>query len=351
MNEEKWRLIVSGQRADFLARMMLLLFRAMAMVYWCAITARNAAYNRGLLSTRKPPIAAISIGNITAGGTGKTPIVIWLCNLLAGKGFNPAVLTRGYKGSNNIADEPALIAKNCPNCEVVINSDRFAGAIEIAPKLGTSGVLILDDGFQHRRLSRDLDILTIDATCPFGFDRMLPAGLLREPISGIKRAKAAIITRCDLATEEQVNFAQWRLMRISPEIQIFKAAHKYHGIEMLGGKVLSMPEVAGKKCFAFCGIGNPYAFIECLINEGVSLFDYKIYQDHHNYTKKDIDEILELSTSCELIITTEKDFVKLQGFNNPLLIEKCGCTKLEIKFLTDIKPLEDIILKTIDKRR
>lgn len=348
MEAEKWREIVSGSRVDIKARCLLLIFRILAVIYGLIITVRNLAYRNGVLPVKKAELPVISVGNITAGGTGKTPIVIWLCQMFAAKNLKTAVLSRGYKGDGQSADEPELIRKSCPESQVIINSDRFAGSVEACKKLGNEGVLILDDGFQHRRLGRELDILTVDATCPFGYERILPAGLLRESLSGIKRAKIAIITRCDIATEEQINFVTWRLIRINPDIAIYKVGHRYSGIEMLDGKNIEMPDLSGKKCFVFCGIGNPHAFLECLFNCNVSVVDYKIYADHHNYTVSDAEYLLTKASDCDIMLTTEKDFVKLKGLDCPELFTKCGCTKLEIDLYGKSEELSELIINNID---
>ena len=319
-------------------------FKCLSFVYRVIITARNTAYNRGWLAARRAPLPVISIGNITAGGTGKTPLVIWLCNHFARNGVVTAVLSRGYKGTDTDADEPTLIRRDCPNTSVFINKDRYKGAIEAAKTIH-NGVLILDDGFQHRRIKRDLNIITIDATCPFGYDRMLPAGLLREPLTEIKRAKVAIVTRCDIVTEDQINFVTWRLIRYNPSMLIVRAGHKYNGITMLDGSKLTMKALIGKKCFVFCGIGNPNAFLECLWNNNVSFTDYEIFEDHHNYGPADVNYILTKAKDCDIILTTEKDFVKLQDVTDPQFRKKCGCTEFEIEFYDNQQQLLSLINK------
>ncbi len=338
---------MSGGRSDKNSRRVLLIFKCLSSVYRVIIKARNAAYDRGWLAVMRAPLAVISIGNITAGGTGKTPLVIWLCNHFAAKGLSTAVLSRGYKGSGDEADEPTLIRNNCPQTSVIINKDRCKGADEAAQTL-SGGVLILDDGFQHRRMGRDLDIITIDATCPFGYDRMLPAGLLREPLTEIKRARAAVITRCDIVTEEQINFVMWRLIRYNPDMLIVRAGHKYNGITMLDGVKLAMKAIVGKKCFVFCGIGNPNAFLECLWNNNVSFTDYEIFEDHHNYTAADVNYILTKAKDCDIILTTEKDFVKLQDVTDPQFRTKCGCTEFEIEFYDNKQQFVNLVNKIAD---
>ena len=204
MSYEQWhRRLISGQDIGFVAKVLRLFLSWAAIVYWLVIGVRNFLYSKGWLKTISVNAIVFSVGNITVGGTGKTPLVIWLCRFLAQKDFSCAILTRGYKAAFSIQrsnirvqdykDELAMLAENCPQAKIVVNSDRVAGAIRAINEF-EARILIMDDGFQHRRLARDLDIVMIDATQPFGYGRLLPAGLLREPISSLKRADVVVIT-------------------------------------------------------------------------------------------------------------------------------------------------------------
>ena len=178
--------------------------------------------------------AVISIGNITVGGTGKTPLVIWLCKFLQQKEIQCAVLTRGYKTRTQTrvtsderqatSDEPAILAESCPQAKIIVNPNRLEAAAEAVSKFGAK-VLIMDDGFQHRRLHRDLDIVTIDGTCPFGYGKMLPAGLLREPVASLKRADAVVLTRCDQISQSKLCQIEEELQLINPDMIIAKSIH------------------------------------------------------------------------------------------------------------------------------
>jgi tetraacyldisaccharide 4'-kinase len=189
--------------------------------YSLVVRLRNFLYSKRRLKIHTADVPVISVGNITTGGTGKTPLVIWLCNTIYQKSkiknqkCGVAILTRGYKtrgtrdegpfdfaqGRRGTTDELAILAESCPQAKVIVNPDRAAAARRAVGFCAK--VLVMDDGFQHRRLRRDLDIVTIDATCPFGYGRLLPAGLLREPVASLRRADAAVVTRCDQNSESE----------------------------------------------------------------------------------------------------------------------------------------------------
>ncbi len=312
MNHDTYRRIVSGQDQRPGVRALRVLFGAAALVYGLVMRGRNLLFAIGILRSRAAGIPVISIGNITTGGTGKTPLVIWLCNYLRNMGIHSSILTRGYKTHpDQITDEPALLAKACPDTDVVVNPNRVAGAKK-AISVHQAQTLVLDDGFQHRRLKRDLDIVAVDATCPFGYGRVLPAGLLREPKSGLSRADAVIITRFDQADAEQMRQLEEKIQQISPNIPIAKAVHKHTGAVTFQNEKLGLEELRSKKIFAFCGIGNPNAFFRCLEQNDLSLADTQTFDDHHAYTQEEMKQIFERAISCgaEMILCTQKDWVK-----------------------------------------
>jgi tetraacyldisaccharide 4'-kinase len=316
---------VSGRRSGFIATVLRFLAGVAAFFYSVIIGIRNFLYLRNLLKSyavtqaglktsdrAQASVPVISIGNITVGGTGKTPMVIWLCNMLGAKDIKCVILSRGYKSANGESDEPAILAKNCPGASIAVNPDRLAGAIE-AVRRHHAQVLIMDDGFQHRRLHRDIDIITIDATQPFGFNRMLPAGLLREPITSLKRAHAAVLTRCDLVSEDNLAKLTETINGINPNMVVARSVHAPVCARGAGDKEITLEKLRAKKVFAFCGIANPDAFLATLGRLGVNLVGSKIYDDHHTYTARDISEICRDAEQLgsELIITTEKDYDKI----------------------------------------
>jgi len=294
-----------------------------APVYALAIRLRNFLYSKGWFKTYKVNAIVLSIGNITVGGTGKTPLVVWLCNFLHQKEIQCAILTRGYKthtkerGTRDERretkiDEPAILAENCPQAKVIVNPDRVAGANKAITRFGAK-VLIMDDGFQHRRLHRDLDIVTIDATLPFGYDKLLPAGLLREPIAALKRADAVVITRCDQIHQAELSELEAKLQQVNPNMVITRSIHRPVCAKLADGKEISIEQLRDRKIFAFCGIGNPQSFLGTIKGTRSEVVGSKIYDDHHHYTPDDLTCIYEQAggLKADLILTTQKDWSKI----------------------------------------
>jgi len=296
-----------------------------ALFYAAAIALRNFLYSKGWLKTYRPNAPVISIGNITVGGTGKTPLVIWLCNMLSRKGIASVILTRGYKTKKgDLSDEPALLRQTCRQAEVIVNSNRAAAADKAVNQFGAK-VLIMDDGFQHRRLQRDVDIVTIDATCPFGYGKLLPAGLLREAPGALKRAHAVVITRCDQITQEQLSQLQQQLKTINAEMIITTAIHNPICAKSGPDEEISLQQLSDKRIFAFCAIGNPESFLSTIKALQCKLAGAKFYNDHHHYSEADISDIYKTaqSANADLILTTHKDYTKIAPFLQPQLKLTC----------------------------
>jgi len=310
LEQEDFRDIISGRRKAVDAVLARLGLSIAGAAYSAAIRVRNSLYDKQILKTHSAGAAVISVGNITTGGTGKTPLVIWLVRYLA-KQYRPAVLTRGYKSNQGISDEASLLARACSKIPVIVNPDRVTGAKEGI--IQGANVLVMDDGFQHRRLARDLDIIAIDATCPFGYGRLLPAGLLREPLSSLKRADAVIITRADQVNRDRLDEIAQTLNAIKPSLVIATAVHKPLFLVDNHGAELQLTHVKNKKVFAFCGIGNPDAFLSTLKSLGATVAGSSVYDDHYHYSKADIEQLAASTkaTNADLALTTEKDFSKI----------------------------------------
>jgi tetraacyldisaccharide 4'-kinase len=330
LNQEGYRRLVSGASGGLAAAILRCLLGVVAWFYSIVSGLRNFFYSRGWLKTYSANAIVFSIGNITVGGTGKTPLVIWMYNLLRQRNIRCAILTRGYKATHNsklktqnYSDEPAILTKSCPEAKVIVNPDRVAGAAEAVDEFSAK-VLIMDDGFQHRRLCRDLDIVAIDATCPFGYGKVLPAGLLREPLAGLKRADAVVIARCDQRGEAELSQLEDKLREVNPDMIIARSLHAPVCVKSIGNKEISIGELKNKKIFAFCGIGNPNAFLNTIGGLGCrkqqsyvpirhNLAGSKIYNDHYQYTNNDIADIYEEAEhlGADLILTTQKDWTKI----------------------------------------
>jgi tetraacyldisaccharide 4'-kinase len=342
LNQESYHKLILGEGGSLRSILLRLPLWAASQIYSIVIRLRNFLYSKGWLRIGRVNATVISVGNITVGGTGKTPLVIWLCNQvtknskLKTQNYGCAILTRGYRATKNskpcpersrriktqnYSDEPAILSEHCPQAKVIVNPDRVAGAVEAVSQFG-SKVLIADDGFQHRRLARDLDIVTIDAGRPFGYGRMLPAGLLREPVTELKRADAVVITRCEQADEVELNLLEEKLRVFNPALIIARSVHAPVCMKSQSGEEISIEKLKGKKIFAFCGIGNPDAFFNTVKALGAELVGSKIYNDHYHYTNKDIDDIYEEACGAracpkaDLILTTEKDRTKIADSNS-----------------------------------
>jgi tetraacyldisaccharide 4'-kinase len=328
---------------------------AAAKLYTAVILLRNLAYSKKWLKVHTAGVPVISIGNITAGGTGKTPLVIWLCKFLQQKEFQYAILTRGYKTHSQTRatsdkrratiDEPAILAETCPHAKVIVNPDRVAAASQAINKFGVNA-LIMDDGFQHRRLARDLDIVTIDAMRPLGYSKMLPAGLLREPVAALKRADAVVITRCDQVGEDELTELEKKLRLLNPDMIIARSIHKPVCAKSIDGSQISIDELKDKRALAFCGIGNPDAFFNTVNGLGCDIVSSKIYDDHHQYTDDCLAGIYEQAghLKADLILTTQKDWAKITQLAPVKKDIPLAYLAIELKFISG----EDKITRLIE---
>jgi tetraacyldisaccharide 4'-kinase len=302
------------------------LLRLLSLPYRSAVNLRNGLYDRRLFQQARLPCPVISVGNITVGGTGKTPMVILLAKLLREKGRRPAVLSRGYgartkspvnivsdgnrilMGWHEAGDEPTLIAHSVPGVPVLTGPRRLLTGRVAIGHLGAD-VLILDDAFQHRVLYRDLDIVLIDAAHPFGNGRLLPGGPLREHAKSLGRAHLLIRTGDGREPEPPPPEI--------PELPSFRGFHRPLGLVEVGtDRLLPVDSLQGQKVCAFAGIGRPEAFRRSLNELASEIVSFRPFPDHHPYGPADIDSLRRLAgqTGAERIVTTEKDGVRLADF-------------------------------------
>jgi len=312
-DHDQFKAIISGRRTDARAHIARILLRGSSLGYELIVRVRNGLYDRRVLRAHQAGVPVICIGNLTTGGTGKTPLVVWLCRHVKEKQLRCAILTRGYRTrKGELSDEPALLAAQCPDVPVVVNPDRVAGAAEAINHHGAQ-VLVMDDGFQHRRLARDLDIIAIDATNPFGYGRVLPAGLLREPITGLERAHAAVLTRCDQVSDATLAEIEDRIREINRNLVVVRSNHAPVAIHTASETEIPLDQMQGERVFAFCGIGNPQAFFRTLANLGADIVGTGVFDDHYRYTAQDMQTIREQARSrkADLALTTQKDWTKI----------------------------------------
>ncbi len=287
-----------------------------------ALVVRVLILFRGLSCCRLSA-KVISVGNITLGGTGKTTLVQLIAEDLKSRGRNLAILTRGYKRSIGhshaclakdlaMGDEPLMLQKNLGNIPVIVDSNRIRSAKK-AIKDFKVDALVLDDGFQQWGIKKDLDVVTIDATNPFGNKHLLPRGILREPLSSLRRADIFVLTKVNLA--KGVQDIKTLLLKINPKALIVESEHVPQYFYELAHqeKTISLEAFQGKNAVLFSGIGDPDSFEKMISNLGIKVgFSFK-FADHHNYSQQDLDNIFRQAKekSAEILITTEKDASRL----------------------------------------
>ena len=329
------------------------------------VALRHAGYKHGWFKTRRLARPVVSIGNLTVGGTGKTPLVACVANILLRQGWKPSILTRGYGRSSKaemivlapgagrranaqeIGDEPALLARVLPEVPLVMCADRFRGG-QAAEERFQVDAHILDDGFQHLALARDVDLLALDATQTISDRHLLPAGRQREPLSALRRAQIVVLTRTDSADPKPL---QKLVLKVHPAAQVFRSRTKLLGwTDAVSGEAISAEEIHAQKVAAFCAIGNPRAFFADLRRWGFNLAAEDAFADHHVYTGEEIQRLVE--NACKhgaaALLTTQKDAVKFSRDWTPQLpILAC---EIEARILA-AEDFERTLLTYLEKAR
>lgn len=320
-----------------------------AAPYRGIIAARNAAYDGGLFRVHRAPLPVLSVGNLTLGGTGKTPLVAWMARTLQAAGHRPAIISRGYGARpGEVSDEAAELAVVVPGVPHVADRDRVA-AVRAAVALGATAV-VLDDGFQHRRLARDLDIVALDATDPFGCGRLFPRGLLREPATALRRAGAVVLTRASSVSAErrgEIGQAVVAARGGQPPAIWAEATHRPVALRDHAGGVHGLEQLRGRRIAAFAGIGNPAAFRATLTDLAADVAAFTAFADHHAYRAGDI---ASLAAACrqqgvDLAVTTLKDLVKIRSLD----LDGIPLVALEIaaSFSAGEEPLRATVLASL----
>ena len=318
-----------GRKSSLFLGLPLLL---LSLLYGSAVLLRLALYRTGFLRQKKLPQRVIAVGNITLGGTGKTPTVMQIASVLQRHRKHPVIISRGYgradeseilivsDGHRVLADaraggdEPSLMASRLAGVPVVVGSNRFNAGL-LAQKKFDNDTVILDDAFQHRRLHRDLDIVLIDAADPFGSGRLFPAGILREPLSGLARAHAILITNIDRAKDPE---SLKKRIRRTTKARIFTSRQVPSGlVNITNGEIRELIALQHANVLAFAGIARPASFVSMLRSLRAIVKAECVYPDHYQYKKSDLARIFEeaANRNVNLIITTEKDAVRLQNLN------------------------------------
>ena len=305
----------------------------LALFYWGVIFWRNLFYNIGVFVSRSLPCKVISIGNITTGGTGKTPAVIYFAKLLKNHGQRVAVLSRGYArsttgtvvvsaGDNNIinwqmvGEEPALLAEKLPDIPLVVDENRYRGGIYITKHFNPD-VIILDDGFQHRTLDRDLDIALLNSNQSGIAYKLLPYGLLREPWQHLKRANVTILTKTNIKRPSHFIYNKLKSLKIVPYNSKIIPSESLIGTK---GNIISVNAMQNERTIAVSGIGDPSGFELLLKKLCLNVLDHISFDDHHHYGKEDLKIVKTIMEKQEagFIVTTEKDLIKLRTIKHEI---------------------------------
>ncbi|HXX24403.1 MAG TPA: tetraacyldisaccharide 4'-kinase [Terriglobia bacterium] len=324
------------------------LLEGLSRICLTGVKLRDMIYRRGWLKTRRLTRPVISVGNLSVGGTGKTPMVILMAKTLLAAGHRPCILTRGYRrrggkgpivldpdaglifDPRKVGDEPAALARALPNVPIIVYGDRFRAG-KIGERDFRATVHLLDDGFQHLALHRDLDVVLLDVTRLSSDLAVLPAGRLREPFSALQRAHWVMLTRTELG---DVGELQARVQAVNPLARIFRCSTKFAGLVEARSRLAEpLENLLPRKVWAFCGVGNPDAFFADLRSWGFRVAGEGVFPDHHAYGRPDLDNISALSRSAgaEAILTTEKDLMNLPAnWNAPVPLFAC-CIETEVE--------------------
>ncbi|HLD88505.1 MAG TPA: tetraacyldisaccharide 4'-kinase [Candidatus Omnitrophota bacterium] len=310
--------LMTDQRKGLTASVCKILFLILSFIYAAVVRSTRVLYARGILPSYRPPKPVISIGNITVGGTGKTQLVILVVNVLRSAGLRPAILSRGYMaGAKGHGDEPKMMAEILPGVPVLVGAGR-AGNIRAALRAGGTDIFVCDDAFRHWPLKRDLDIVAVDALNPFGNGCVLPRGILREPLCGLKRAHIAVITRADRDPGGTADLRR-RLRQMNHDMLIVESVHQPLGLSgVYDHAFLGLDILRGKKVAAFCAIADPEAFGDSLARAGAQVVRRFDFMDHHVYSVADMSTIRDFcrANDIDTVVTTHKDAVKINDRAN-----------------------------------
>ncbi len=337
-----------------------------AKVYELGVRLRMALYETAYLKPRQLSKPVIAVGNITVGGTGKTPLVEYIARYLTDEGHETVVLTRGYGRTATdrtrvilndgqplpdwslAGDEPLMLARRLPDVKIIVGADRYANGRFAETTYGCD-VFVLDDAFQHLQLARDLNILVLDATDPFGNGELLPFGRLREPLYALRRADAIVVTRTDRTFDQEHLLGV--LAACDVTAPVFFAYHDIVGVHELGTRrAQAQRSLIGTPLGVFSALGNPTIFEDDLANLGANLVFKRQFPDHHRYTAADIAALVAdaKAAGAQRLVTTEKDAVKVENFDFGGL----PVSVVEIKTMFDEEVgLKSLLLRTIVRKK
>jgi len=366
--------VIHGERRGLLPTILLLFLRLFSSVYALGVNVKLSMYRLGILEQHKLPCYVISLGNITVGGTGKTPTAQRLATLIRDMGYRVVILNRGYRAAwqedvglvsdgqkiymtaAEAGDEAYLLAKSLPGVPVVIGKERAVSG-EYAVKQLNAQVIILDDAYQHWQLARDLDIVLIDSLNRFGNNFLLPRGTLREPLTNLNRAHAFLLTKVDQTTDNARDSIRDTLVQYNDKALIVESIHRprwfieieswYKGVRDCG---IALENVRGQSVVAISAIGNPSSFEQTIADIEVNVIDSLRFPDHHHYTMSEMQWAMEraVKKGANALVTTEKDAVKIPAefihSHRPLPVYVLG---IEVRFLDGYEEFMQLIEETL----
>ena len=306
--------LMTDQRSGLLDKIIQMILWVLSLGYGVVVALTRSLYQKGSLSVYQAPKPVVSIGNITTGGVGKTPLVIWLVKVLNQRGIKAAVLSRGYGAAQGLNDEAKMFQEIFPQVPILVGRNRKA-SIQKALAQEPVDMLVADDAFQHFPLKRDLDIVTIDATNPFGNGHLVPRGILREKQEALARADVFVLTKTDKVQDTKGLFK--RLHQMNPEALIVQSSHtpRYFR-EIFTEKFHALNAFENQRAVAFCAIADPFSFKQALQKLSVVMVRDFIFMDHYSYKERDLKKIADCAhkENVNILVTTHKDAVKILPF-------------------------------------
>jgi tetraacyldisaccharide 4'-kinase len=341
--------VISGVEKSIAATSLRTFLGLLSLLYLAAFYLRKALYSLRIIKVRSLPCKVISVGNITLGGTGKTPFVEYISRLISHKGVKTAIVSRGYKQSANTpSDEVLLLQELIPEIPVYVSTSKYLAGERAVCESGAQ-CIVLDDGFSHWRLARDLDIVLIDSLNPFGHARIFPRGMLREPLSGLARVNIFVLTKTDHCPKDVLNKLRDYLGKNYPSAPQILTCHKPTHLEKIPDREsIPLEFLKGKRISAFCGLANPQGFHGTLKQLGADLASFYIFSDHFRYSEKTLSAIEKesLLLKSDALITTHKDAVKIRWYDFSMLVLSL---EIKIEITENANELKQTIASVLQK--
>lgn len=308
-----FRAIISGRRRGPLAALARGVLRVGEAPYAWFMRRRNRGYDLGRRPSFAAAVPVVCVGNLTLGGTGKTPCVEYVAKFFRQQDRRVAILSRGYGAERGWNDEALVLEENLPDVPHLQGPNRVELAHAAVEEL-ESEIIVLDDGFQHRRLGRNLDLVLLDTTCPWGHGWLFPRGLMREPPTSLRRANVILLTRCDQVPPETTARLRQQVEQQAPGVPIVETTHQPAAWVNASRQCATLESLKGRPVAGFCGLGNPNAFRRTLEQLGLSVIAWQTYPDHHGYTREDVEALRTWARALPpdvFVATTQKDLVKI----------------------------------------